>query len=96
MKKLSALTALVAVITLLIGVPSAQVFAEGTETLGPASITIASGTGIVAAGTGMKTQPGTISVDVPTGASVNQVLLYWSGGTLAPDDPGDKSGFPRW
>lgn len=50
--------------------------ADGTETLGPPSIPIADGTGIVAAGTGMVTQPGTINIDVPVGASVNQVLLY--------------------
>ncbi|PLW67632.1 hypothetical protein [Pseudohalioglobus lutimaris] len=57
--------------------PIAQ--ADGTETLGPASVFIASGSDISAAGTGMAVQPGLISISVPAGATVNQVLLYWSG-----------------
>ena len=54
-------------------------WADGSETLGPPSISIASGTGITAAGTGMVSQPGTINIDVPAGAAVKQVLLYWEG-----------------
>ena len=57
---------------------SASAWADGTETLGPPSIAIAPGTGIVAAGVGLAAGPGTISIDVPAGASVEQVLLYWS------------------
>ncbi len=56
-----------------------QARADGTETLGTPSIAIASGTGVAAAGTGMHDQPGIITVEVPTGATVKQVLLYWEG-----------------
>ena len=52
--------------------------ADGTETLGPPTIAIASGSGSVAAGTGLHdAQPGTITIDVP--GNVNQALLYWGG-----------------
>jgi uncharacterized repeat protein (TIGR01451 family) len=57
-----------------------NVFADGTETLGPPSIPIATGSGIQAAGVGLAAaQPGTININVPAGATVKQVLLYWSG-----------------
>ena len=56
---------------------SASVRADGTETLGPPSIAIASGTGIVAAGTGMISQPSQIDIDVP--GTVVQAILYWEG-----------------
>jgi hypothetical protein len=56
---------------------SAGVWADGTESLGTPSISIASGTGIVGAGVGLRDGPGTISIDVPAGAAVQQVLLYW-------------------
>ena len=71
-----------------LGMPG-DVFADGTETLGPPSIPIASGTGIVAAGTGLVSQPGTIDITVPAGAAINQVLLYWEGqmvGNVAGDN----------
>ncbi len=62
---------------------SVNVYADGTETLGPPlGITVASGSGIAAGGTGMVTQPGTITVDVPAGAVVRQVLLYWEGQSI--------------
>lgn len=54
-------------------------FADGTEALGDPSIAISPGTGLYADGTGMISQPGSIMVDVPAGATVNQVLLYWEG-----------------
>lgn len=57
----------------------APVHGEGTETLGPPGITLAPGTRIVGGGTGLFVQPGSISVDVPAGATVRQVLLYWNG-----------------
>jgi hypothetical protein len=44
--------------------------ADGTETLGPASIPIATGTGIAAGGVGLNTQPGPLTVEVPPGAVV--------------------------
>lgn len=66
----------------LVAVPFAA--ADGTETLGPPSISIAPGTGVVAAGvgthgTGAANVPKSFSVNVPTGAAVKQVLLYWTG-----------------
>ena len=56
-----------------------RTMADGTEKLGDPSIKIASGTGIAAGGTGMISQPGTITVEVPAGATVKQVILYWEG-----------------
>ena len=65
---------------MLLQLTSPFVHADGSESLGPPSITIGSGTGIAAAGVGLsEAQPGVISVDVPAGATVNQVLLYWEG-----------------
>ncbi len=70
----------IVILALLVSVVSvALVRADGTETLGTPSITIESGSGIVAAGTGLIMQPGTIDIDVPVGATVKQVLLYWEG-----------------
>jgi len=54
-------------------------WADGNETLGPPSLTVADGTGITATGTGMLMQPSTIMVEVPAKAVVKQVLLYWEG-----------------
>lgn len=77
MKKLSfSMTVLLVFMGFFLFVPSAEVSANGTETLGPPNITIAQGSGIVAAGTGLATQPGTININVP--GDVNQALLYWS------------------
>lgn len=53
-------------------------WADGTEMLDTPSIPISQGTGIVSAGIGLAdSQPGVISIAVPAGASVEQVLLYW-------------------
>jgi hypothetical protein len=61
--------------------------ADGTEMLDTPSIPIAAGTGIFSAGVGLADgQPGTISVEVPAGASVEQVLLYWEGANLGTAD----------
>ena len=57
-------------------------FADGTETLGPPSVPIASGTGVVVAGAGTQAFPDvnrTFSLNVPAGATIKQVLLYWEG-----------------
>jgi hypothetical protein len=54
--------------------------ADGNETLGPPSVTIASGTRMITAGVGLSlSQPGDIEFTVPAGATVEQVLLYWHG-----------------
>ena len=72
-------------------VASSGAWADGTETLGPPlGITLADGTGIVAGGTGLIAQPGLISVDVPAGATVEQVLLYWEG-QMSTDVAGDDT-----
>ncbi|MCB9850761.1 MAG: hypothetical protein H6817_08655 [Phycisphaerales bacterium] len=57
------------------------VLADGSDPtgLGAPSIAVSGGTHIVAAGAGMETQPGLITVSIPAGATINQVLLYWSG-----------------
>jgi hypothetical protein len=81
---------LVALLSLLIvSLPVYAAWADGTETLGPPSIPIAQGSGLVAAGTGLHTQPGTIQIDVPSGATVEQVLLYWEGQSLFNTTLGD-------
>ena len=65
---------------------------DGTESLGPpVGITIAAGSGIVADGVGMMTQPATLNIDVPLSATVEQVLVYWSGGSDVSPYTGDDT-----
>ncbi len=65
-------------------------FADGDEKLGPASIAIAPGTGILVAGVGLhNTQPGVVDLTVPGGASVVQVLAYWEGQARDAAEQGD-------
>ncbi len=64
---------------LLISAFSGSLHADGTETLGPVPFALAKGTRIVGEGVGMLSQPATITFDVPVGATVEQVLLYWNG-----------------
>ena len=66
-----------------VGMLSTGALAEGDGYLGVPSIPIASGTKLLAAGTGMADdiEPGVININVPTGATVEQVLLYWVGRT---------------
>ena len=65
-----------------------EVFAEGTETLGPASITIQTGTEIVAKGVGLMIKPNFLNFNVPLNTTVKQVLLYWNGMTAPlPEGP---------
>ncbi|MBT8110567.1 MAG: hypothetical protein KJO27_07555 [Gammaproteobacteria bacterium] len=72
-------------LTLLMLAVTGTAWSDGTEQLGPASIPIASGSGIVTAGEGLLDgQPGVVSVDVPAGVNVQQVLLYWSGEVIPP------------
>jgi hypothetical protein len=95
-KSLTSLVALL-VVTLVMGVSLNMAWADGTETLGPPSISIASGSGIVAGGTGLETQPNTINVTVPAGSTINQVLLYWGDrfeNGLSGDDTVTVGGFP--
>jgi hypothetical protein len=75
--------------------PSSPVGADGTEMLGPPSIPIASGTGVVSEGVGMFTQPAVVAVNVPANAVVKQTLLYWQGEHRgAPDGTIDVNGVP--
>jgi len=54
--------------------------ADGTEQLGPPSIPIAVGSDVLVAGTGLiDGQPSDITIEIPVGANIVQVLLYWSG-----------------
>src|SRR5688500_13134182 len=62
---------------------ASSALADGTETLGPPSLTVDAGaTRAVAAGVGMTgfaNAPNSFGVTVPAGALVKQVLLYWGG-----------------
>jgi hypothetical protein len=65
---------------------------DGTETLGAPSIEIASGSGLAQGGVGMFALAGgaaDLEISVPLDATINQVLLYWSGG--ATDTIGDDT-----
>jgi hypothetical protein len=62
----------------------------GTETLGDPGVDLAPGAGMVVAGAGMVVQPATIDLEVP-GAAVEQVIVYWSGGTDGEDALGDAT-----
>ncbi len=58
--------------------------ADGTETLGPPSIAIAPGSGLVTAGFGLQSSGSdTDTLVVPVNADVNQVLLYWEGPAIS-------------
>ncbi len=79
----------------LLGPGADRLLADGIETLGePNDLSVQSGSGIIAAGTGLFTQPGTIDVAVPAGATVQQVLLYWYGRGHDPDDSVTVNGIP--
>ncbi len=64
-------------------VSATSALADGTETLGPPSVAISpSATKAIAAGVGMTgfvNAPNSFSVNIPAGATVHQVLLYWGG-----------------
>lgn len=66
--------------------------ADGTETLGPPSIAIAAGSGVVSAGTGANIQPATINLAVPAGSQIKQVLAYWEGESFSGSTPSDAPG----
>jgi hypothetical protein len=72
--------------------------ADGTETLGPPTITLADGDDFVGAGVGLfgteptGPEPGgsrPVSLTVPAGATVQQVLVYWEGQSTTPGGPTD-------
>jgi hypothetical protein len=65
-------------------------FANGTEQLGaPTGITIQPASRSVSAGVGLiDGQPDNISIAVPAGATIRQVLVYWEGLDWAPTDHG--------
>lgn len=89
MGKVYLFTVALLAILVLGGISPQQALADGDEVLGPPSVAIASGTGAVLAGTGLNTQPGTIDFEVPAGATVEQVLLYWYGRGSADGVTGD-------
>ncbi len=63
---------------------------DGSETLGTPSIAISAGSGFVEGGVGMIDVPsGQIDLEVPAGVAIEQVLLYWAGGTTGA--PGDDT-----
>jgi hypothetical protein len=79
MRKLTAAVCAVAVAAL---VSVTVALADGSENLAPPPITVASGSGIATAGVGtIFTQPGTMTLTLPAGATAKQVLLYWGGHT---------------
>ncbi len=58
----------------------APVLADGTDILEPTSAPLADGSTIIGAGVGLSmAQPGDIEIEIPAGASVEQVLIYWDG-----------------
>lgn len=57
--------------------PVGEVGADGNEMLGEPSITIAPGTGVVSDGIGLGAGGGTVTLNVPAGGVVKQVLAYW-------------------
>ena len=66
--------------------------ADGTEILGPPSISIANGTDVLLGGVGLfggkgVLAPGDIVIEVPAGASVEQVIIYWAGRSSVPTVP---------
>lgn len=66
-----------------------SVSAEGTETLGLTGIDIAQGTGVATAGIGLiDSQPASFDIEVPSGATILQTILYWEG-QMSTDIPGD-------
>ncbi len=56
---------------------------DGTETLGTPGIPISGGSGFVEGGVGMvDVTTGQINLEVAEGAAIQQVLLYWAGGSV--------------
>ena len=90
--------ALLLTTALALTVSGQETLADGSEQLGPPSLVLQTGTGMVSAGTGMIAQPGVLhdefnatGFEVPAGATVKQVLLYWEGFTAEDGQPGDDT-----
>lgn len=54
-------------------------FAEGNEQLGEAQLELADATGVAVGGVSLLSQSASLDVDVPVGASIEQVLVHWVG-----------------
>lgn len=77
---------LILAVALTLSIPGIT-WADGTETLDTPSITIASGTTIRAAGVGLEDgQPANLSISIPAGVTIEQVLLYWGGNNSSSGD----------
>ncbi len=90
-RRASAVLAVLFALTTTVLVPSSPASADGTETLGPTTIPLAEGTGIIVAGTGLFLQPSSFDVVVPADAIVEQVILYWESGHQNGDLSGEFS-----
>jgi hypothetical protein len=74
----TAVSSLVIILCMIANSPPA--LADGTDMLEPTSAVLAEGSAIIGAGTGLSlAQPGDIEIEVPSGANVEQVLIYWDG-----------------
>jgi hypothetical protein len=63
-----------------------EAIADGIDELGPPSIGINPGSYVLVEGTGLVDgQPDDITIEIPAGVSIAQVLLYWSGREGADD-----------
>jgi hypothetical protein len=81
----------------LVSALAAPLLANGDETLanpadggppGPA-LAIADGTQVIMNGIGLaQVQPGSFFIDIPAGVTVQQVIAYWEGMSLTPDQHG--------
>jgi len=66
--------------------------AEGTEQLGAPALTLAAANRLAAAGVGtLPNGSGLLDITLPVGANVRQVLVYWEGLDLGPNDHGDTA-----
>src|SRR5262245_9329413 len=78
MKYLRFVLAFVCTVALL-ATATAPVLADGNDTLGPPSLKMAKGTGIVSATTVSGPAPGSLEIEIPAKAAARQVLIYWQG-----------------
>jgi len=72
--------ALVCLVSLVLCGIAQNALADGNEILNPpVGLTIATGTGVASGGVGLAdTGAGTLTVNVPLGATVKQVIVYWN------------------